>query len=261
MFRIFRLVGWLALVAPMAAHASAIVQAFAGDVRVGGSPVVQDQRVFRGTSVTTGGGSQVILRFDDGQQVILNQNTEFRIADFQFSAGSPREDRSVFDLVKGALRIVSGVIGRRNQEAFQLRTPQMTIGIRGTDFMVAVINPGYVTVQQGSVSLTNAAGTAVFGQGATAMAASSATMPTAVSAAQIPAAAAQAFTSLGSTNLAAAGPGALGGASSGAASAAGAAAVSKPVMTMIVFGAIAVGVAAIVSKDDDDEKTPTTHHH
>ena len=260
MFRIFRLAAWLALVAPMAAHASAVVQAFTGDVRIGGAPATQDQRVFRGASVTTGAGSQVILRFDDGQQVILNQNTEFRITDFQFSAGSPREDRSVFDLVKGALRVVSGVIGRRTQEAFQLRTPQMTIGVRGTDFMVAVVNPGYVTVLQGSVSLTNAGGTAVFGQGATAMALSSATIPTAITAAQLPAAASAAFYNLGSANLAAVGTGSLGGASSGAASAAGAAAVSKPVMTMIVFAAIAVGVAAIVSKDDD-EKTPTTHHH
>jgi hypothetical protein len=255
MLRFFRLAAWLALAAPLAAQASAVVQAFSGDVRAGGAPVTQDQRLFRGASIATGSGSQVILRFDDGQQVILNQNTEFRIVDFQYSAAAPR---GVFDLVRGALRVVSGAIGRSG-DAFQLRTPQMTIGLRGTDFMVAVVNPGYVSVLQGSVTVTNAAGSAVFSQGATAMAVSSATMPTAITAAQLPAAATTAFANLGNANLAAVGPGSLGGASSGAASVAGVAAVSKPVMTMLVFAAIAVGVAAIVS--DSDDKTATPSHH
>ena len=249
-----RLLALIALAAPLAAYASAVVQAFSGDVRVGGTPVTQDQRIFRGSSVTTGNGSRLILRFDDGQQVVLDQNTEFRVADFQFSAGSPREDRSVFDLVKGALRVVTGVIGRRSQDAFQLRTPQMTIGVRGTDFMVAVVNPGYVNVLQGSVAVTNAGGTAVFSQGATAMALNSATVATAVSAAQLPAAASGAFINLASANLAAAG-GAFGGQAGGAS----AAAVSKPLATALIFGAIAVGVAAVVSKDDDKTTTPTHH--
>ena len=85
-------------------------------MRVGGAPVFQDQRVFQGSAVVTGPSSRVVLRFDDGGQVILDQNTEFRIADFRYSAGS---DRTIFDLVKGALRVVSGTIGRRSPGSFQ----------------------------------------------------------------------------------------------------------------------------------------------
>jgi hypothetical protein len=200
----------------------------------------------------------VVLRFDDGGQVILDQNTEFRIADFRYSAGS---DRSIFDLVKGALRVISGTVGRRSPESFQLRTPQMTIGVRGTDFMVAIVNPAYTSVLQGAIAATNAAGTVVFEQGTAGLIANSGTLPVAVSAAQIPAAANFAFTNLGNINLAAGG-GALGGAggpSGGAAPIAGAAAISKPLATALIFGAIAVGVAAIVSSDDD--KAPTPAHH
>jgi len=256
----FRLLALLALAAPAVAHASAVVQAMFGDVRVGGAPAAQDQRIFRGTSVTTGIGARVVLRFDDGQQVVLDQNTEFRLTDFQFSSGSPREDRSIMDLVKGALRVVSGTIGRRSQDAFQLRTPQMTIGVRGTDFMVALVNPGYINVLQGSVVATNAGGTAIFQQGATGMALNSATVPAAVSGAQIPGAAITSFTNLSNINLAAA-AGAFGGGgqAGGASAAAGAAAVSKPVATMLVFGAIAVGVAALVANEDDKQTTPTHH--
>ena len=254
-----RLLATLALAAPLLAHASAVVQAFNGDVRSGGAPVTQDQRIFRGSSVTTGIGSRVVLRFDDGQQVILDQNTEFRLADYQYSAGSPREDRSIMDLVKGALRIVSGTIGRRSQDAFQLRTPQMTIGVRGTDFMVAIVNPAYVNVLQGSVAATNAGGTAIFQQGATGMALNSATLPGVIAGAQVPGAAITAFTNLSNINVAA-GAAAFGGQAGGASAAAGAAAVSKPLVTVIVFGAIAVGVAALVAKEDDDKTTVPSNH-
>src|SRR5688500_460551 len=195
-----RLLVPLLLAAPFAVHASAVVQALNGDVRVGGAPVFQDQRIFQGSAVITGPSSRVVLRFDDGGQVILDQNTEFRIADFRYSAGS---DRTIFDLVKGALRVVSGAIGRRSPGSFQLRTPQTTIGVRGTDFMVAIVNPAYTSVLQGAIAATNAAGTVVFEQGTAGLVANSATLPVAVSAAQIPASASFAFTNLGNINLAA----------------------------------------------------------
>ena len=129
-----------------AALAAAVVQSMKGDVRAGpiGKPaatVAVDQRLTSGTAVVTGPDAQVILRFDDGQQVVLNHNTHFRIADFRYLEGDPRLDRSVFALLKGALRIVSGAIATRNRS---------TIGVRGTDFMVALVNPAYVSVLQGN---------------------------------------------------------------------------------------------------------------
>jgi hypothetical protein len=37
--------------------------------------------------------------------------------------------------------------------------PQATIGIRGADFMVVLVNPAYLPVLRGAVGVTNAAGT------------------------------------------------------------------------------------------------------
>ncbi len=199
-----------------AALAAAVVQSMKGDVRAGpiGKPaatVAVDQRLTSGTAVVTGPDAQVILRFDDGQQVVLNHNTHFRIADFRYLEGDPRLDRSVFALLKGALRIVSGAIATRNRAAVALRTPQSTIGVRGTDFMVALVNPAYLSVLRGTVTATNAAGTVAFGAGAIGSIATSATLAAEIPASELPAAAAEAFSNLS----AAAVVGAAGGAATG----------------------------------------------
>ncbi|MGH8707092.1 MAG: FecR family protein, partial [Burkholderiales bacterium] len=147
-----------ALLASAQARAEATLVAMRGDVRVGASPAVAQQRVISGSTVNTGIGAQAVLRFDDDQQVVLNENTTFRIADFRYRAAEPRGDRAVFDLLRGALRFITGVVGSRNPNAVQLRVPQATIGIRGTDFMVALVSPAYLQVLNGTTSVVNGAG-------------------------------------------------------------------------------------------------------
>ena len=177
------------------------MQSIQGDVRAGpiGKPVAGvtlDQRLASGTTVVTGPDAQVILRFDDGQRVVLGPSTHFRIVDFSYLEGDPTMDRSVFALLKGALRIVSGAIATRNRAAVALRTPQAMIGIRGTDFMVALVNPAYISVLEGAVSATNAAGTVVFAAGRIGLVPTSAELAGAIPASTLPEAAAAAFSNL-----------------------------------------------------------------
>jgi len=77
-----------------------------------------------------------------GMSILFNDGTEFRLG----SAASMTLDKYVYSAKenKGALAInmVSGMFrfttGRINKEGVQLKTPVATIGIRGTDFGVAV---------------------------------------------------------------------------------------------------------------------------
>ena len=247
----------LAAALPLAAYANGVVQSMKGDVRAGpvgqtARTVAVDQRLTPGTAVVTGADAQVVLRFDDGQQVVLNQNTEFRIVDFRYEASDSKMDRTVFDLVRGALRMASGAIVGRNRQAVVLRTPQATIGIRGTDFMVALVNPAYVSVLQGAVSVTNAAGTVALGAGTFGTVATSAALATAIPASALPAAASAAFSSMS----AAAGVAAAGGASAGAAgtgAAGGAGGVGA--------AGVAAGAAAAAGVAASTRKSSTTSHH
>ena len=248
----------LAAALPLAAYANGVVQSMKGDVKAGpvgqtARTVAVDQRLTPGTAVVTGADAQAVLRFDDGQQVVLNQNTEFRIVDFRYEASDPKVDRTVFELIKGALRMASGAIIGRNRQAVALRTPQATIGIRGTDFMVALVNPAYISVLQGAVTATNAAGTVAFGAGTFGSVATSAALATAIPASALPAAASAAFSSMS----AAAGVAAAGAASEGAAGTAGAAG-GTTAGTAATVGAAAAAAAGAAAAS---RSTSTTTHH
>lgn len=244
-----------ALLAATGAYADAVLTTTGGEIRVDGKAAVQSQRVFSGNTVVIGPNSMATLRFDDDMQIVLNENTTFRITDFRYRAREPRSDRAVFDLLRGALRFISGVVGARNKETVALRVPQATVGIRGTDFMVALVNPAYVNVLSGSVTASNSAGTVAFGKGAIGQVASTSTLATPITAAQLPAAASSAFANLAGAKVAgAAAPVAAQGASAGAAAGGSAA------PTAGVGAAAAVGIgAAIVATAVDSASTPTHH--
>ena len=244
-----------ALLAATGAHANAILTAASGEIKIDGKVAIQTQRVFSGNTVVVGPNSTATLKFDDDMQIVLNENTTFRITDFRYRAQQQSGDRAVFDLLRGALRFVTGIVGARSRDTVALRVPQMTIGIRGTDFMVALVNPAFVNVLSGSVAASNSAGTVVFGQGAIGQVASSSALATPVTAAQLPAAASSAFSNLAAAKVAAAvTPAAAQGAASGAATG-GAAAPTAGAGT-----AIAVGVGGAVIGAALKEGTTTAHH-
>jgi hypothetical protein len=222
-----------------------------GDVRAGDQQVRPNDRITSGATVTTGRGSQAVLKFDDSQVVVLNENTTFRITDFRYRQDEQRNDRSIFDLVRGALRVISGAVASRSQSAFQLRVPQATIGIRGTDFMVAIVNPAVISVGTGAVSATNAGGTTVFGAGSFGSVASSSALAVGIPASAVPAAASSAFSSMGAAAGVVGGGMAPGAAGVGA----GAATVGIVPAAVVIGGAVAVGAA--LQNDGDAAVTHT----
>jgi hypothetical protein len=240
------------------ALADATVASMKGDVRIGNDAVVNTQRIFSGATVNTGPGAQVILKFDDQQQVVLNENTTFRIADYRYRPAEPRSDRAVFDLLRGALRFISGVVGARNPNVVALRVPQATIGIRGTDFMVALVNPAFINVVNGSIAATNSAGTVVFGQGAVGSIASASTLAAAIPASALPGAATGAFSNLAAAQVAAAVTPAV---AQGVAAGAATGAVAAPTAGIGAAVAVGVGAAIIGTAVDDGEGAATTTHH
>ena len=166
-----RLFVWLVLVAfvfASEAQAAAIVESVTGDVKAGPSTnnlsaVAKDQKLDAGVTIVTGPKSVAVLGFDDGQKMVLAENTEFRITGYSFHKDEPKKDHFAFALLKGALRSITSLFTRRNPNAYALRIPQATIGIRGTDYMVALVNPAYLHVLGGNIGITTGAGFGSFG--------------------------------------------------------------------------------------------------
>lgn len=106
-------------------------------------------RVEPGETLVTEAKTYAQVRFIDKGVVTLRPGTQFKIESFAFEEGAPEQDAAVFGLVKGALRSVTGLVGKRgNQDAYQMKTATATIGIRGTDYIAT-----YVPEAETAVSL------------------------------------------------------------------------------------------------------------
>lgn len=81
------------------------------------------------------------IKFIDNSEITLRPNTQFKIENFSYDAGKPQNDNAFFSLIKGGLRSITGLLGKRNRDKFGLNTPTATIGIRGTTFVAQYIPP------------------------------------------------------------------------------------------------------------------------
>ncbi|HMA87311.1 MAG TPA: FecR family protein, partial [Burkholderiales bacterium] len=210
-----------------------------------------NQAIESGAMVVTGFNGRAVLRFDDSQVVALGANTTFRIDEYRYDAAKPSEGRVLLDLVKGTLRAITGLIARANHQAFALRVPQATIGIRGTDFLVGTGNQLFVSVNSGEIAVTNDGGTTLFGPGQLGGATSTTSLPAGITASQLPSEVSQAFSELN-------GLGSLGGLSGGAGgTGAEGGGMSKGTAALIGLGVIAAGAAAAAGGGGGSS---TTHH-
>jgi hypothetical protein len=123
--------------------------------------------VKQGDTVLTGGNGFVRMETTDGGEIVLRPNSEFKMERYNYNKDKPEEDGFVYDLVKGGLRTVTGLIGKRgNRDAYMGKTPTSTIGIRGTFFEVRVCNGDcgslangtYFSVRSGSINTGNSFG-------------------------------------------------------------------------------------------------------
>lgn len=89
----------------------------------------------KGDTIQTEKQSTAKIRYADGSEMFVRPSSNFVIKDFNFDEKQPDKDSFVLDLVRGGLRQITGLIGKRgNQDAYRLNSPTSTMGIRGTDF-------------------------------------------------------------------------------------------------------------------------------
>jgi hypothetical protein len=131
-------------------------------------PAVRGTAVEAGETVDTGDG-KAQLKFRDGASISLQAGTQFRVEQFRFSGQDGRageDDRVVMRFLKGALRAVSGLIGKERREQYRMDTVVGTIGIRGTEYGATLGGEGLsVMTYAGLVEVCNSAGCAQAGPG------------------------------------------------------------------------------------------------
>lgn len=157
------LAAWL--LAPLLALAQGTVEHLSGTLSAqrpdGAARLLSEKSAVReGDVVTTGANTYAQIRFTDGGRITLRPDSQMRIEGYRFEERAPEKDNFLFSLIKGGMRAITGLISKRgNRDAYRLRTPTATVGIRGTDFNaihVPTAQPElpsgvYVTVNDGTV--------------------------------------------------------------------------------------------------------------
>ena len=94
----------------------------------------RSSKLFEGDTIETKEKSFAVIIFKDKGRVTLKEETEFKIEEHRYVADKPEENSAIFRLIKGGMRAFTGFIGKRNKEAYKVKTPTATIGIRGTGY-------------------------------------------------------------------------------------------------------------------------------
>ncbi len=153
-------------------YGTVTAKSFDGEVRT----LSKRSLVNEGDTIQTENRSMVQIRMIDKGFIALRANSEIRIDSYRLGADK-NEDIGIFNLIKGGLRAITGIIGKRLRSSYRMRTVNATIGIRGTDYTARIcnkdcntafgnINTGatiadglYVGVNMGGINLTNQLGT------------------------------------------------------------------------------------------------------
>ncbi|WBS01588.1 FecR family protein [Pseudoduganella sp. SL102] len=140
--------------------------------------------VENGDTLVTEKNTYAMVKVIDNSEITLRPGSTMTIENFSFAAERPEGDAATFNLVKGGLRSVTGLLGKRSKEKFEMKTPAATIGIRGTTFIAEFVAPPdgaapalpsgaqparppglYVQVLDGMIFVANGAGGAAFNAG------------------------------------------------------------------------------------------------
>ena len=92
--------------------------------------------IFEGDRLETGLGAQLQIIMDDGAEVFLKQDSVLKISEYVITGGYGKNSSSIFDLLRGGLRTITGAIGGSALANYQLQTGLATIGIRGTEYVI-----------------------------------------------------------------------------------------------------------------------------
>lgn len=164
---------------------SANVVSSTGDI----TRLSKDALVYPGDVITTSSNSYARIKFIDESIVVLRPFTRFHVEEFEYKKEpeyktepkmtkvSSSENKGFFNLLKGGLRTITGLVAKKQPENYRMRMSVATIGIRGTGYQLRHcqgdcldIDPRppdglYAGIDEGTITITNNTGTSVVNAG------------------------------------------------------------------------------------------------
>jgi len=100
----------------------------------------KDDVINAGDTISSSKESQVLIRMKDNSSLLVRADSKIKITAFQFE--NKPTDNAKTTVIAGTLRAVSGSIGKGQPDNVKYEAGTATIGIRGTDIEVAIVEEG-----------------------------------------------------------------------------------------------------------------------
>lgn len=100
-------------------------------------PVQTGMPVYAADRLKTGKDGALGVTLKDDTLLSSGPNSTLALERFAFNS-TTQEGSMLLNVIKGTLSMISGLIVKGNPEAARIRTPMVTIGIRGTELIVEV---------------------------------------------------------------------------------------------------------------------------
>lgn len=102
-----------------------------------------------GDTLQSGKKAALQLRMEDGGTILLRPESQLEIESYAYQGVQDGSEHIALGLLTGGFRAVTGNIGKLHKENYRIRTPNATVGIRGTDHETVFIGrtpPGQTAV-------------------------------------------------------------------------------------------------------------------
>jgi hypothetical protein len=99
------------------------------------APAIVGGPLLASDSIQTGANSMAAVTLKDGTMLSLGPDTVVDLSVFQFNSAT-QEGRILIDLLRGTMRMTTGLLAKIKPDQVKVVTPTTVIGVRGTDFIV-----------------------------------------------------------------------------------------------------------------------------
>jgi hypothetical protein len=98
-------------------------------------PAQAGDALLPGGRITTGPDSAASVVLRDGTTLVVGPSSHMELKAFSFDA-TTHDGSLLASLLKGSLRMITGLLGKSHPEAVRIETQFAFVGVRGTDFIV-----------------------------------------------------------------------------------------------------------------------------
>lgn len=111
--------------------------------------------IYESDHIKTGAKSFAVIKLKDGTRITVRPDSELGIKKYTFEED---KEEAEYDLVKGGMRAITGLMGKKDPDTIKVKTAYATMGIRGTSYDVRLCDVDCVAEQQqknGAKALTS----------------------------------------------------------------------------------------------------------